>query len=134
MFENDIDIHEADELIGQWGSGIGKMRAACRSAGLPEPVFEEYQDFRVIIRKDVYTEKYLNKLGLNERQIKAVLYVKEKKRITNKEYQELCGVKKRQASDDLNVLENKDIFERVGTTGKGTYYIFKGATKGQKGH
>jgi len=28
-------------LIEQWGSGIGRMRSACREAGLPEPHFEE---------------------------------------------------------------------------------------------
>jgi len=30
-------------------------------------------------------------MGLNERQIKAVMYVKETGRITNKEYQKICG-------------------------------------------
>jgi hypothetical protein len=34
------------------------------------------------------TEEQLTKLGLNARQIKAVLFVKEKGRISNKEYQE----------------------------------------------
>ncbi len=72
--------------IEQWGSGIDKMRNACVKAGLPEPQFEEYQGFRVIYRKDIYTEEYLRNLGLNERQIKAVMYVKEKGKITNKEY------------------------------------------------
>jgi len=33
-------------------------------------------------------------MGLNERQIRAVMYVKERGKITNKEYQEICGVKK----------------------------------------
>jgi len=35
----------------------------------------------------------LRKMGLNERQIKAVMYVKEKGRITNKEYQNVANVK-----------------------------------------
>jgi ATP-dependent DNA helicase RecG len=74
-------------LIEQWGSGIDKMRMACQKAGIPEPKFEEHQGVRVIFRKDIYTEEYLRKIGLNERQIKAVTYVKEKGKITNKEYQ-----------------------------------------------
>ena len=65
-------------LIEQWGSGIDKMRKACVSAELPEPEFEEYQGFRVIFRKDIYTEEYFNGLGLNERQIKAVMHVKNR--------------------------------------------------------
>lgn len=119
--------------IEQWGSGIDKMRKACVNAGLPEPVFEEYQGFRVIFRKDIYTEEYLRGLGLNERQIKAVMHVKEKRRITNKEYQQLCNVRKRQATDDLKELEGKGIFERVGKTGKGTYYVLKGRRRGKTG-
>jgi len=35
-------------------------------------------------------------MGLSERQVKAVLYVKEKGEITNTKYQEICGVEKRQ--------------------------------------
>ena len=65
-------------LIEQWGSGIDKMRKACVNANLPEPRFEEYQGFRVIFRKDIYTGEYLSGLGLNERQIKAVMYVKKR--------------------------------------------------------
>jgi len=111
--------------IEQWGSGIDKMRMACINAGLPEPRFEEQQGFRVLFKKDIYTEEYLRNLGLNERQVKAVIYVKEKGKITNKEYQEICGIKKRQATDDLKILEDKGVFERVGKTGRGTYYILK---------
>jgi len=33
--------------------------------------------------KDKWTEEFLKKIGLNERQIKAVIYVKEKLRIKN---------------------------------------------------
>lgn len=40
------------DLIEQWGSGIGRMRAACRKAGLPEPLFEEIgRHFRVTLFK-----------------------------------------------------------------------------------
>ncbi len=112
-------------LIEQWGSGIEKMQKYCRNAGLPEPVFEEYQGFRVIFRKGLYNEEYLRELGLNERQIGAFFYVKEKERITNKEYQELCKVKDRLATKELKDLVTRDIFKKIGTTGKGTYYIIK---------
>ncbi len=113
------------ELIEQWGSGIEKMRKACRNAGLPEPIFEEYQGFRVIFRKDIYTEEYLRNLGLNERQIKAVMYVKEKGKITNKEYQELTGVSRITASRELQVIVEKEIFHMIGKVGRGTKYILK---------
>jgi len=39
--------------------------------------------------KDIYTEENLRKMGLNEGQIRAVMYVKERGKVTNKEYQQL---------------------------------------------
>ncbi len=36
--------------------------------------------------------------------------------------------------NDLNDLVKKDIFQKRGKTGKGTYYTLKGAEKGHKGH
>ena len=121
------------ELIERWGSGIEKIQQHCLDAGLPEPTFEEYQGFRVVFGKDVYDEEYLRDLKLNERQIKAVMYVKEKGQITNKEYQEICKTSKRTASRDLLDLASSGIFEQIGTTGVGTAYILKvpyGATMG----
>jgi len=114
--------------IEQWGSGIDKMRNACVKAGLPEPRFEEYHGFRVIFRKDIYTEEYLRKAGLNERQIKAVMYVKEKGRITNKEYQEANGVSRQTAARELSYLAQSDIFSRHGKTGRDTFYTLSGKT------
>jgi ATP-dependent DNA helicase RecG len=111
--------------IEQWGSGIDKMRNACVKAGIPEPQLEEYQGFRVVFRKDVYTEEYLRNLDLNERQIKAVTYVKQKGKITNKEYQEICSTSERTATRDLSNLVSIGLFEQIGITGKGTEYVLK---------
>ncbi|MCL0074431.1 putative DNA binding domain-containing protein, partial [Dehalococcoidia bacterium] len=104
--------------IEQWGSGIDKMRDACTKAGLPEPQFEEHQGFRVIFRKDIYTEEYLRDLGLNERQMKAVTYVKEKGKITNKEYQELTNISRQMATIDLSGIVGKGVFTKIGKAGR----------------
>ena len=113
------------ELIERWGSGIEKIQQHCLDAGLPEPIFEEYQGFQVVFRKDVYDEEYLRSLNLNERQIKAVMYVKEKGQITNKEYQEVCATSNRTASRDLVHLVSAGLLEQIGITGKGTVYILR---------
>lgn len=110
-------------LIEQWGSGIDKMRRACVKAGIPEPKFEEHQGFRVIFTKDIYTEEYLRNLGLNERQIKAVKYVREKGKITNKEFREIFGVAERTALRDLSDLLIKNVFEKIGKTGRKAEYF-----------
>jgi ATP-dependent DNA helicase RecG len=64
-------------------------------------------------------------MELNERQIKAVVYVKEKGRITNKEYQEIAGVSKPTASRELAMLVSRKVLEQQGITGKGTFYTLK---------
>ncbi len=121
-------------FIERWGSGTKRMVDLCKEQNLPEPEYKEEQGgFSVWFYKDIYTEENLMKMGLNERQIKAVMYVKEKGKITNKEYQEICKVKKRQSTDDLRKIEEKEIFERIGKTGKGTYYILKGHQRGKTG-
>ena len=127
------DVFYKAGLIEAWGRGTIKIIKECKKAGLPEPEFkEEFGGFSVYFYKDIFTEENLGEMGLNERQIKAVLYIKEKGKITNKEYQEITGIKKRQSSEDLKDLEEKGIFHKVGTTGKGTYYVLR-STKGANG-
>lgn len=49
----------------------------------------------------------MSKLGLNERQIKAVLYVKENGRITNAEYQKINEISRQMATNELHNLANE---------------------------
>lgn len=121
------------ELIERYGSGIGRMLSACEAAGLPPPQFEEkFGGFLVIFQRDAVTVESLRQLGLNARQVKAVMYIKEKGKITNTAYQRLNAVSKRTATRDLTELTNKGVIEQVGTTGKGTAYVLTGQ-RGQKG-
>jgi len=82
-------------------------------------------------------------MGLNEKQIKAIMYVKERRKITNKEYQELNLASKPSATRDLQALVGLGLLEQQGTTGKGTFYVLvknpqtaqtthKGLTKNSK--
>jgi len=121
-------------FIEEMGSGTGRIIDNMKSADLPEPEFkEELGGFSVYLRKDKYTEEYLRKIGLSERQIKAVMYVKERGKITNKEYQNIADISKRTASRDLKELINKGIFKQIGATGKGTYYVLQKVINGSKG-
>ena len=61
-------------------------------------------------------------MGLNERQIKAVLYVKEKGKITNSQYQKLCQISKPTATRDLQELESRNVFINKGTKGSSSAY------------
>ena len=112
--------------VEEYGSGIGRIINAFKEQNLPEPEFkEEFDGFSVYFRKDSFNREYLEKKGLNERQIKAVLYIKEKGSIINKDYQEFYKVSKATSSTDLSDLIDKNLLERIGIGGKGTKYILK---------
>lgn len=97
-----------------------------KEAGLPELEYkEEMGGFSVYFHKDIYPGENLIKMGLNERQIKAVMYVKEKGKITNKEYQDIGNTSERTATHDLTDLVNREILEQVSITCKGTGYILR---------
>ena len=111
-------------IVESVGSGIERMSNALKEAGLPELKIEaNHVDFTLVFLKDVYTEEYLQKLGLNERQIKAVMYVKERGRITNREYRELNLCSRNTASNDLKDLTQKGILKESGKKGMGAYYV-----------
>ncbi|MEA3495708.1 MAG: ATP-binding protein [Bacteroidota bacterium] len=111
--------------IEAWGRGTIKIIEQCKEHGLPNPEFENTgKDFWVIFRKDIYNEKYLEELKLNERQIKAVLYIKEKGEITNSEYQILNGANYKTAYRDLEKLVEASVLLKKGEK-KGTFYILK---------
>ncbi|MDR2145516.1 MAG: ATP-dependent DNA helicase [Tannerella sp.] len=108
--------------VEAWGRGIEKITTQCVEAGLPVPLFNvEGNDFWTIFRKDRYNEQSLKELGLNERQIKAVLYVKDRGKITNGEYQTINETTTKTSFRDLEELLILNILKKVGEN-KGTYY------------
>ena len=112
--------------IDTWGRGTLKIFNSCREADLPEPEIQPLDGgVLVTLYKDYLNEEQLKKLGLNERQIKAVEFVKENGKITNKEYQNLNDVSERTALRDLDELTNKSTLKKQGKK-KGTYYEFGG--------
>lgn len=112
--------------IERAGSGTVEMIKQCRKHNLPEPEFiQKMGHFIIVIWKDIFTEKYLSELGLTERQIKAVKYVKENQRITNKEYQEINNISKPTATRELSRLVDLNVLTKKGIVGKGTFYTLK---------
>ena len=69
--------------------------------------------FSITLFKNTLTEEQLIKLGLNGRQIKAVLFVKEKGKITNKDYQQLNDCSRNTASNDLADLVKETFSNQV---------------------
>jgi len=112
--------------IESWGRGTLKIIKECKQAGIPEPVFSyESSDISVEFRKDIYNEKYLKTLNLNDRQVKAILFVKEKGKISNSEYQQLNDCSRNTASNDLTELVEKELLKPSGQKGAGAFYTLK---------
>lgn len=75
------------------------------------------------MRKDPFTKEFMQTLGLNERQLAAVSFLKEHDTITNNQYQRLNAVDARTALNDLNDLVEKRILERRGRSKRDTHYV-----------
>lgn len=117
------DICFKGGYIDSWGRGILKIFKACEEAGLPEPEVIELQNgLLVTLFKDNLSSEKLINLGLNERQVRAVQYVKENGRITNKEYQDLFDVSRATATRDLSELILNKVLKSSEIKGSGSYY------------
>ena len=76
-------------------------------------------------KKDNYNEQYLKSLDLSDRQVKAVLYLKEKGKITNKDYQFLNDCSRNTASNDLVDLLLRGVLISSDIKGAGAFYQLK---------
>lgn len=99
------------EIVERWGSGTTRMAELCRAQNLPAPEFAQVgSEVYVTFRKEPYTPERLRQLGLNERQIQAVQFVREKGSISNTEYRNLTAVSARTATNDLADMVRRNIF------------------------
>jgi len=116
------DVFFKAGLIETWGRGTIKIIEECQKVGLPEPKFEIMSGgIAVTFYKDRFSQQNLIDLGLNNRQLKAVNYLKKNEFISNSIYQEICETSERTASRDLEQLTEKQIFNKIGEK-KGTKY------------
>jgi ATP-dependent DNA helicase RecG len=118
--------------IEQWGEGTNKIVKWCLEHGLREPDFEEIAGgflVRFYAPEDILSlipepgKIDLDKLGLNERQIKALeMMVNEQEKITIKGYSETFEVSKKTAIRDFKELIETGFVVKVGAK-KGAYYV-----------
>lgn len=105
------------------GTGTNKIIKWCAEWELPEPIFEFTGTSIVVrLRKPIALEE-LSRIGLNERQIKAVEYVGKKGSIANKEFQKLNNTTRYTAERDLSGLVKKGVFIRTGRGKRGIRYL-----------
>jgi ATP-dependent DNA helicase RecG len=113
-------------LIERWGSGTLRMATELGAAGMPLPVFtSESGRFRLTFHRELLAGERLRNMGLSERQLLAVSYVKEHGAISNAEYQSIARISKSTATRELKELKLKDILVSEGIVGRGTTYKLK---------
>lgn len=122
-------------LIERLGYGIDRMLRQMADAGLPPPEFRETAaGFLVTLRghtgddrRDaaaVDTREWL-RMGLNERQIAALVHLTEQRRISNSDLQDLApGVSAETLRRDLADLVERGLLLKIGEK-RGAYYILK---------
>jgi ATP-dependent DNA helicase RecG len=66
----------------------------------------------------------MTELGLNDRQHRALVYLKTHGKISNAEYQQVANAIKKTATRDLNDLKQKGVLEQMGIRGPGVHYVF----------
>jgi len=121
-------------LVERYGSGIERMINVLNAASLPLPeIISTPLGFTLTMRKDPFTEEYLQELGLNKRQVAAISFLRVHGTITNSQYQELNAVAARTAVNDLNDLVRKRIAERRGRSRRDTHYILAPGEGGEQG-
>jgi len=111
--------------IEAWGKGTIKMIKACVEHELLPPAFHsDASGFSVQLFNN--TEKALQKRGLESSLIKVIKDALANKQTTNARVQDICSVTKATATRYLKKLEGMYL-DRVGETGRGTYYKIKGS-------
>lgn len=121
-------------FIERLGYGIDRVVRSLAEQGNPQPTLEETAaGFKITFLNSSLSNGFLQdntvrewlKMGLNDRQIKAMGYVLDNGRITNADYQSLCpSVSVETLRRDLADLVSRDALLRIGEK-RATFYIAK---------
>jgi len=111
------------KYVEQFGTGIQRIVDDCRTHLKPEPGFEVHgQTFRAIFKPGRAGDLAMTEADLNERQRKALLFIRENGSIQAGQYRELAKIGQRQAVKDLNGLVARGLAVRTGG-GRSVRYI-----------
>jgi len=77
------------KFVEEVGTGTNDMIDYCREWDIPEPEFKHVTGDFVVTFFGKLTDEYYKDLGLNERQIKAIDYIRKNHSITNREFREI---------------------------------------------
>jgi len=122
---------EGAGIVENRGTGVPTMIAQLAKAGLPPPRFRDQRThFRALFLNEILldekTVSWLNTLSdhvINERQRKALAYLKRYLSIRNKEYSRLNNCDSRLATAELAELRDANLIVQLGTRGSAIYRL-----------
>jgi ATP-dependent DNA helicase RecG len=107
--------------IESWGRGMDKMKNQCIAANLPAPTLSaKGHDFWIVFGKEID----LSVFNLNDRQLDAIKFFKEKGEIVSSEYAIRYNITVRTATTDIAELVEKGLIVKEGEH-KTTRYYFR---------
>jgi ATP-dependent DNA helicase RecG len=112
------------KFIEHWGTGTNDIIKDCLAMGLPEPIFKYViNDLVITFRKYPILED-LEKLGLNERQRKAIEFLKQYGKLTFSEYRKIYpDAAERTLRKDLEDLVKTELIKPTGEKKGRKYYL-----------
>ena len=113
-------------LIEHWGTGTVRILRACEDRGMARPEFRaEMGVFVVRFVSSVEQEaKDSATPSLTDRQKKVLEYVRDHGSITVSKFQEIFGLKERQAQKDLRAMVRANLLKKQGA-GPSTHYVVR---------
>lgn len=119
-------------FVERLGYGLDRVVRSMRENSLPVPHFEDSSGtFRVILQNEVQIDQSPTDFSsfqlddINPRQVSAINFLASRRRITNREYQQLCPeVHPETLRRDLSDLVSRGVLLKIGDK-KSTYYILK---------
>ncbi|WHH60673.1 helix-turn-helix domain-containing protein [Petroclostridium sp. X23] len=119
--------------IEKMGTGINRMKEACKEVGVAEPVFEITGFFTIIFyRNHIENDKNFGDFGenfgdfgvhINETQIKILKLIQADSKISAKRIAENLNMTTRAIEQSLKDLREKNLIQRIGSARGGSWMI-----------
>lgn len=111
-------------MVEQIGSGIGRIKEVMQEQGLVVPQFSFEGMFTVTLNRPFDFEKWVNKWAnnLTDNRIAILKAIHSNNKITKKELERIVNISATPMDNNLNVLKELGLLDRIGTKG-GTWEI-----------
>jgi len=126
-----VEVLSKSDVMDKRGTGFLRIRRALDKYNMPHPECMEKHGYFVIkfVNPAITKVPIVDDSMLNDRQKKAIEYLKEKGRITTKEYIDLVKTSLITAKRDLLHLKDKRLIKFIGAPKTG-YYCLNGTVNG----